>query len=348
MIRTLYRTAKGNLIVDLSQEALAKALEDPEGTLWVDVAHVPAQREAILTFLNAHFDFHPLALDDALQESHVSRVDDWGDYVYLVAHALDLELNRTLETHEVDIFLGPNYLVTLHEVPIPALDQVWAQAQRGADRTWSGKADRLLYTLLDQIVAAYLPVVDNLDEEIEDLEDEIFGNPARGTITRITRLRRTLVRLRRTLGALRETANRLARDPYKVIDPGQRVYFRDVYDHLVRLYDIVEGLRDLALGALDSYLSVTSNRLNETMRTLTVVTLLFMPVTFLTGFLGMNFFGEGFNVPNPLPAGVTFLLAMLLMAATPPAMLWYIRRRGWLRSPFPEDGDRAESGEPPA
>ena len=153
------------------------------------------------------------------------------------------------------------------------------------------------------------------------------------------------------LGYLREVMNRLARDDFGVIDAADRVYYRDVYDHLVRLYDIVEGLRDMVGGVLDTYLSVTSNRMNEIMRTLTVVTVLFMPISFVVGFFGMNFFGEAYNIPN-LAGGtepfawvnhVLFWLCFLSVVGTPPMMLWWMARKGWLRSVVDKPASRSGS-----
>jgi magnesium transporter len=321
------------LTSNLSPEQLRQALQDEKGTLWLDIVHVPAQRDQVAKQLQDLFSFHPLTLDDALHQTHVPRVDDWERYLYIVLHALVLEVNRSLDTQELDVFLGPNYLVTLHEEPIRPLDHLWDQCQRGVEhRSLVGGPDHLLYALADVIVADYMPVVDTLDEELDELEDEIFRRPRRRTIGRIFRLRRTLLRLRRILGSLREVMNKLARDEFAVIDAKDRVYFRDVYDHLVRLYDIVEGLRDMIGGALDSYLSVSSSRINEVMRTLTVVTVLFMPVSFVAGFFGMNFFAESFTVKNPFSSRVLFWLCMLFMLTCPPAMLWWMARRGWLRT----------------
>ncbi len=340
MIRALYRSSKGDVKFDLAPEQIRDALRDPDGDLWVDVVHVPDNVNQITAFLRETFPFHPLTLDDAFTETHVPRVDDWQEYLYIVLHVIDLEPNRTLDTQELDVFLGKNYLVTIHEEPIRALDRMWDRCRQGMERRLASGPDHLLYLLADAIVADFMPVVDGLDDEIDELEVDIFENPRPRTVGRIFRLRRTLLRLRRILGALREVLNRLTRDDYPVIDDADRVYFRDVYDHLVRLYDIVEGLRDMVAGALDSYLSVASNRMNEIMRTLTMVTVLFMPISFLTGFFGMNFFGEAYNIPNPGGGAepftwvnqVLFWLAMAVMLATPPFMLWWMSRQGWLRS----------------
>jgi len=344
MIRSIFRSGSGEIRQNLTEAQLREALRDKDGTLWVDIVHVEGKNEEYGVLLREVFQFHPLAVDDALNESHVPRIDDWQEYLYIVLQAMDLELNRTLDHQELDVFLGRNYLVTLHTEPIRPLEHLWGQLGRGLERRMAEGPDHLLYALADAVIADFMPVVDGIDEEIDDLEREIFDRPRRSTVGRIFRLRRTLLQLRRMLGALREVLNKLARDEYAVIDPSDRVYFRDVYDHLVRLYDIADGLRDMVVGALDSYVSVTSNRLNEIMRTLTVVSILCLPLTFITGFFGMNFFAEAFNIANPFSPYVVFSFCMLALILTPPLIFLYIRQRGWLR-PVIRDNPMPESDE---
>jgi len=173
-------------------------------------------------------------------------------------------------------------------------------------------------------------VVDDLDEVIDQIEDEVFDKPTSDTLERIFRLKRAVLTLRRIISPQREVLNKLARDDYPVIDAKDRVYFRDVYDHLVRLYDINESLRDLVGGSLDTYLSVINNRMNDIMKTLTVITTLFMPISFAAGFFGMNFFQP---VEEPLKAwssAPVFILALLVIFLTPLSMYFWIRRRGWM------------------
>jgi magnesium transporter len=331
MIRSLFRAHDGALSHDLTPEQLRQALADKAGTLWLDVFPAAEELDRVAGLFRDLFGFHPLALDDALRQTHVPRIDDWKGYLYVVLHAADLAPNRALDTHELDVFLGPNYLVTVHEDPVEPLEHLWGQCGAGAEHRLAEGADHVLYALADGVVADYMRIVDGLDDEIDHIEAAVFRHPGPPLIRRVFRVRRSLLRLRRVLGSLREVMNRLARDDYQVVGREERVYFRDVYDHLVRLYDIAEGLRDMAGGALESYLSVTSNRLNEVMRTLTMVTVLFLPVSFLAGFFGMNFFGESLNVAVPVPAPVLFWLCLALMAGTPLAMLWWMVRRGMLR-----------------
>jgi len=337
MLRSIYRSHDGNVATALTPEQLRAAVADQQGTLWLDAVPDTADREQIAALFRDLFTFHPLTLADAFQQSHIPRVDDWQHYLYVVLHAADCGSDGALRTHELDLFLGPNYLVTIHEEPIQPLNHQWDQCpQAGGQRLQAG-ADHLLYQLADAVTADYMGVVDRLDDEIDRIEAAVFRHPGARLISDIFRVRRSLLRLRRVLGALREVMNRLARDDYPVIEAHDRVYFRDVYDHIVRLYEIVDGLRDMIGGALDSYLSVSSNRMNEVIRTLTVVTVLFLPLNFLAGFLGMNFFGESFNVQNPFSSTALFWLCVAAMVGMPLVMWLWMVRRGMLRSVGPRE-----------
>lgn len=328
MIRGLFRSSGDDTFSDLPLDKLADALAQKDGTVWLDVAGEANGNGEITRFLRKYFAFHPLVLDDAFHETHVPRIDDWGEYLYVVLHAAELGTNGDLALREIDVFLGGNYLLTVHEEPSAPLEHLWDRCRHQSLATGPG---RLLYALADAVADDYMHVVEGLDDEIDEVELAVFHRPRGHLVRRIFRTRRALSQLRRVFGSLREVMNRLARDEFRVLSVDERVYFRDVYDHLVRLYDIVEGLRDMAAGALDSYLSVTSNRINEVMRTLTVVNVLFMPLSFLAGFFGMNFFGDAFNVANPFSSGVLFCLCVVLMAATPLALLAWMVRRGMLR-----------------
>lgn len=328
MKRCLFRTSGSDTFEDLPLDKLAAALANKGGTVWLDLMPESGDSADIDQLLRERFAFHPLALEDAFQESHVPRVDDWGEYLYIVLHAADLGPDSSLVLREIDIFLGANYLLSVHEEPAAPLDRLWDRCRQKPLGVGPG---RLLYAVTDTVADDYMHVVEGLDDEIDHVELAVFRRPRGELVRRIFRIRRSLSQLRRVFASLREVMNRLARDDYAVLAAEERVYFRDVYDHLVRLYDIVEGLRDMAAGALDSYLSVTSNRINEVMRTLRVVNVLFMPLSFLAGFFGMNFFGDAFNVPNPIPSIALFWLCILSMILTPPALLWWMVRRGMLR-----------------
>jgi magnesium transporter len=327
MIHLLYRPPSGGLMIDLPPEQLAAALQDPHALLWVDLdGEDPAAYQPLLADT---FGFHSLAIEDALIESHYPKIDDWSSYLYAVLHAVDFDQDLLdVDTHEVDFFLGPNYLVTHHVEPVRAIDRIRTACQRDERRLARG-ADYLFYELTDGLVSDFMPCVDALDEEIDRVEDEVFDRPTTATLNRLFTLKRALIHLRRILSPQREVLNRLARDDYDPIDEHERIYFRGVYDHLVRLYDINESLRDLVSGTLDTYLSVVSNRLNEIMKVLTIVTVLGVPLTFLTGFFGMNFFGGTYEVTAPMQGSVLLIVAIGLMIGLP-VMIWYwLKHRGW-------------------
>ena len=329
MIRILCRSQSSSAMTELPPGQLAEALTVRRNLLWIDLSGEEAETQRPL--LLDTFGFHPLAVEDALIETHLPKLDDWDDYLYLVLYAVDFDRAQlAVDSHEVDVFLGRNYLVTHHTEDIHAIERLRAICLRDARRLQRG-ADYLLFELADAIVADFLPCLDALDETANDLEDEVFSNPTKETLPRIFTLKRAAIQLRRILSPQREVLNRLARDEYAVVDSKERIYFRGVYDHLVRLHDINEGLRDLIGGALDIYLSATSNRLNEVMRVLTMVTVLGLPLTFLTGFFGMNFFGGSYELPAPFEGRLLFLIAMVTMIGTPIVLYillkQYVRRR---------------------
>jgi magnesium transporter len=326
MIRLLHRDRDGNVRKDIPLSELPRRLKRG-GLLWLDLAgESPDVCEPIL---REAFGFHPLAIDDALQETHIPKLDDWGDYLYLAIHAIryDPAADPALSTLEFDAFLGTDYLVTHHDDPIPGVDRVWNRLDRD-DRYIAAGADHL-YCLADEIILGYLHSVEAIDEKIEEFEDEVFERPTSQTLEQVFSLKRGLLHLRRIVGPQREVFNKLARDDFRVVDKKDRVYFRDVYDHLVRLHDINESMRDQVTGVLEIYLSVINNRMNEIMKTLTQIAVVFLPISFLVGFFGMNYFS-----PPPLFAEWTampsFLATMLILVLTPVGFYIWFRRRAWL------------------
>jgi magnesium transporter len=328
MQRILYRRSDGSLDGSLAMTDVPALLALPGGLLWIDFKDEPA--ETCGPLLAEIFHFHPLAIDDALQESHVPKVDDWDTYLYLVLHGIGFHptTERMIGTQELDIFVGPHYIVTHHEGALEPLEKVWSECGRDP-RVMGRGAARLLYHLVDDIVAGHMPAIDSLEGEMERIEELILAASGPAVLPQVLRIKRALMHLRRIIAPQRETLNRLARDEFGVIPTEARVYFRDVYDHLVRLYDIVEGLRDMASGALDTYLSVVNNKMNEVMKTFTLITTLFMPISFLTGFFGMNFF-----TPEAPPGGWTGRIAFGLICAfivlIPCLMFLWLKRRRWL------------------
>lgn len=330
MIRTIVRRTDGTIQTDVPVMELPGLLSQSEITVWIDLDPHELEEREVERLLQEQFQFHPLAVDDALRETHMPRVDDWHDALYVVLHSVRFDHStRRIHTPELDIFLRKNLLVTYHVEAIPAVEAVMSVVVRDAQRMSNGP-DNLLYQICDHIVAEYMPLAEQLDDWIDEIEHAILTDPSSHLLTRILRQKRRLIRLRRSLSALREVFNKLARDNYAVIDAADRVYFRDVYDHTVRLYDIVESMRDLVSGTLDTYLSMTSNRTNEVMKTLTITSVIFMPISFLASFFGMNFFADEFALHPDRSLAWLFWPGLLLTISLPPAMYLWMRFRRWV------------------
>lgn len=328
MIRSLYFVPGKPIQKDIPVHEFPKLTKNRQGLLWVDF--VDEEPDVCLPILQS-FGFHPLAIDDALQETHSPKLDDWGEYLYIALSYMNVKENSDTwktEVDELDIFLGQNYIVTHHDHPISAIDETWAACDRDPRNVQNG-ADHLLYKITDYLVAEYMPIVEKIDEAIDQIEDQVFDRPSPRTLERLFALKRVLLAMRRILLPQREVLNKLARDDYKVIDPKDRIFFRDIYDHLVRLHDLNESLRDLVGGVLETYLSVINNRMNEVMKTLTTITVLFMPLTVLTGYFGMNFFAP----PGTLNSWTTepfFYLTLATIFLLPTGMYIWMRRRTWI------------------
>jgi magnesium transporter len=328
MIRSLYHSPGKSIRKDIPPHEFPKLARDRRGLLWVDFIEEPP--ENCLPILQS-FGFHPLAIDDALQETHAPKLDDWGDYIYIVLNYMHFQgLNNSweMEVDELDIFLGSNFIVTHHDHAITAIEEAWTSCDRDP-RTLQDGADHLLYKIADYLVAGYMPIVEKIDAAIDVIEDQIFDRPSPQTLEQLFTIKRVLLSMRRFILPQREVLNKLARDDYKVIDPKDRIFFRDIYDHLVRLHDLNESLRDLVSGALDTYLSVVNNRMNEVMKTLTIITTLFMPLAFVTGFFGMNFF-EPLGLLKSWTTNTIFYIMLSITFLLPLSMFVWMRRRTWI------------------
>jgi len=332
LVRVVFRDSAGAIHLDWPAGQVDRAIADAGGIVWVDIEDLEsANNSHVEAMLRDVFRFHPLAVEDALKDTHVPKVDDWGGYLYLVVDTLDFDPETDdLRLHELDLFLGPNYLVTYHNEPTPVLERHRRNLEREPEHRLQHGPSHLLYRLLDDVVAEFLPAIEHLDDAIDDAQDEVFRNATTRTLQKIFQVKRSALRLHRVVTPMREVLNRLARDPYPRVNVEHRVYFRDVYDHLVRIHDIVESLRDLISGALDTYLSVVSNRTNEIMKALTIVNVMFLPMSFIAGFFGMNFFGDTLMLQSPaLPKATIFWLTVTAMIGTPVGLWHLARRRGW-------------------
>jgi len=297
-----------------------EAGEAEGGIVWLDVS---APTEDDLVWLARAYDFHPLTLEDCRNFNQRAKVEGYHGYLFL-SLTTSARQNGELVPQEMEAFLGTDYLITVHREPLPAIDAVREHWKTNA------RADFLLYLIADHMVDVYFPMLDEIEDEIDQLEDAILENATQATLHRIFTLKQQLVFLRKITAPMRDVMNALAGTrwattegrPY--IDAQTALYFRDAYDHLTRIYDLIETSRDLLGNALDAYLSTVSNRLNEVMKRLTLITTIFMPISFLVGFGGMNFQQMPFD--NPIAFGI---LITLLVIAPITMFVWFWRSR-WM------------------
>jgi magnesium transporter len=325
-IRAFYRTPDGALTEGTDSDFVERALAARSGLLWVDL-HVASESDG--EFLDRVFHFHPLTIEDSVTARvDPAKVDDHGEYIFVVMQALQrYEARKELGSSEVDFYLGQNYVVSVHLADVPAIDAFRERCRLNGRLTTRGP-DWLLHGLLDSLVDEYLPIVDAVDEEIDRLEEEVLSNPRTRILQEILLVKRNALRLRRATTPQREIMNRLSRGEFStLISSEAAVYYRDVYDHLVRVEYLVEALRDLGDGALQTYLSVVSNRLNEIMKVLTAAATIFLPLTVITGIYGMNF------EENQFPSfghSWGFAAVVIAMFVNSLVMLAYFRSRKWI------------------
>ena len=274
----------------LDVDQLKQAMQNPEGLLWVSLEKPDtAESDYILRDV---FHFHPLAIEDSQSTGYQTpKIDDYGHFLFIVAHALAASTDHinSDSSLELNLFLGENYLITSYNSDdMPPVRDVWRRLQRD-ERIVQNGSDYLCHAILDHLVDDYIPLLDQMDETIEALEDQVLEKPTTDTLSNLLEIKHELMSLRRVISPQREVINRLSRDDYPMIDQQSRLYYRDIYDHLVRIQDLSESLRDIVSGVLDIYLNSTSLRLNEVMKALTVVSTIFLPLTFVAGIYGMNF-----------------------------------------------------------
>lgn len=325
MIRSVFMDQTHKTQYQLSTQQLNQIVADGNGLLWVDLDN-PTNNE-LMEVLNDIFHFHPLTIEDCHSEGYQTpKVDDFESYLFIIAHALLMNPldGDKLETNELDLFLGKNYLVTTHkDFPMQPVEMIWGRLEKD-NRLMSHDPDFLCHAVLDVLVDEYMPLLDMMDEEIDALEDRVLEKPQPSTLQRILDLKHSTLSLRRIIAPQREVMNRLSRDDFTVIKPRNRIYFRDIYDHLVRIQDLAESVRDIVSGTLDIYLSATSNRLNEVMKALTIVSTIFLPLSFLAGVYGMNF--KYFPEIN-WKLGYLFVWGLFITVAG--IMMWYFKKKKW-------------------
>jgi len=360
--RTPPGTPPGTLVTDPSaprsvvtvlayspQDFVEQSVSDPQQirdfvgkwpVAWVNVEGVGDA--GTVTKLGDFFGLHRLALEDVLHTHQRPKVEQYGDHLFIVTRMVWSD--EQLETEQLSLFLGKNFILTFQEgVPGDCLGLVRERIRKKGGRIHEAGPDYLAYALLDAVVDAYFPILEQYGERLEDLEDEIVRKPLPDTIARIHAIKRDLLTLRRAVWPQRETLGTLLREETPRISSETRIYLRDCYDHVTQIIDLVETYRELGADLTDIYLSSVSNRTNEIMRVLTVIATIFIPLTFIAGIYGMNFNTEisPWNMPE-LNWSWGYPLSLLLMLSVAVGQLLFFYRRGWLGSPKTIHGEKKE------
>ena len=305
---------------------------DSHSVSWVDVQGLGS--EDVLQRLGKVFNLHALVLEDVVNIPQRPKVESFEDQELIILHMVTSRKDgKGFYDEQVSLILGKNYVLTVQEEPEnDVFEPIRQRIHRNRGVIRSHKSDYLAYALIDAIVDGFFPVLEDYGERLEDLQDEVVAKPTRQTLEKIHKIKRELLLLRRAIWPQRDAINSLIREKSPLIDQEVQIYLRDCYDHTVQVMDMVETYRELAANLMDIYLSSLSNSTNEIMRCLTVISTVFIPLTFVAGVYGMNFDTELGNMPElKLPYG--YALCWLLMLSISGGLLFFFWKKGWLFSP---------------
>ena len=322
MIQTLVldRTAKEFRRVQ-QVDRISDYCAEPNNVVWVNVSS-PTQED--FHQLVKEFGFHPLAIEDCQHGHQRPKVDEYQGYYYMVLYEAEMDQESHLLLRELNIFLGRNYLVTLHSQPLQSIalaERLW--------RGWSEQGDRgtglLAYLLIDSIVDNYMPLLDTMSDRLDDLQEIIFEDFHQDALKEIFRIKKQLLFFRRAVVPLREVFNTMMRREQPLFSRETMIYFQDVFDHLIRVADTIDTLREIVTSTMDAFLTVSGNRMNFVMKRLTSISAILMSVTLIAGIYGMNF---AFMPELGMRYGYVGALASMLVVGV--VLYTYFRRINWL------------------
>lgn len=319
--QVIYRSADGKEVVDCHPRDLAGLLES-KGALWVDIDSTNRTQHALLEKL---FHFHPLAIEDTLNPNSRVKIEEYPGYLFIVIrgvalrHATDDPYD--LETNDLYAFLGPNFLVTVHAGVMPALATASNLVRRSPDILSRG-VERVLHSVLDETIDGFFPILDEIDKFLDTIEERVFVDFDESALRDIFNVKRLVLSLRRYLQPSREVMNILTNRPSSLLTPETQVYFRDIYDHVLRINDSLDTYRELLSSTMDSYLNQVSNRLGTATKALSVVATMSLPFVVVSGMWGMNFT----KIPlSEWPHGFWFMVVIQLGLGF--VLLSFLRRR---------------------
>lgn len=304
-------------------ELLGEWSEEGTASIWLDISQ--PERPDVEPLLEEWFRFHELAAEDALSESTLPKYDSFPRYDFFVFRMTSLkQAARAVETEKLACFVGRNFLITICRSPLDAIDNLWSRLPQDA-RLMQRGIDFLLYSFLDHLVDAHFPLLDGIEERLDDIGEMIFASPSQTLLDELLHLKRELNVMRRALLPQRELFNLISRGDARFIQKEHLIYFRDLYDHMYRIGESIDVERDMATSTMEAYLSVVANRTNEIMKVLTIFSSIMLPINFIASIYGMNFS----HMPE-LNWRFGYLWAVTLMTLVAVGMLTWFWYRGWL------------------
>ncbi len=317
-----YLYSEGKLRKDIPMAEFRQALTLENSLLWIDIEEMEDEDIEVLMDV---FGLHSLTIEDCIMVNARPKVEDFPGYLFLITQGVKFNANETkIESYEVDFCIGKNYLITVHTDPVDAITLNLERVDKSSPIITRG-SDFLACSILESLADSYYPIVDKFDKRVDEMEAELFKDPTAKTFNQIYRLKNDTMFLRRTIGPQVDVFSMLTRGDFSFIKPSNYVYFRNVFDHLVRINDIVGTSRDIVTGALEAYVSIVSNKLNEVIKVLTLVATIFMPFVVIPSIYGMNLKYLPFSQHEH---GLLFILGFTTILTC--IMIYYLKKKRWL------------------
>jgi magnesium transporter len=315
----IIRRSTTNGLEEVSRDAAADLFPRGDSNLWF---HFDTPTEDELRFLQEGLKIHHLTVEDIVNQNQRPKIEPFEEYVYLAIHPLLRKEKWQIEPSELDLLLGRSWIVSVHYGPLPGLIE-GSQLHERIPLALRRGTDFFLYTLLDLVVDSYFPILDDIEDEVDSLEERLLLRTSRIDMNALLTLKRSLVHIRRAVTPQREVLNQLTRHDFPFVRPENLVYFRDVYDHLIRITEELDSLRDILSSVLEIYLASTSNQLNITMKRLTAWGTIFVIITAIAGIYGMNF-----KYMPELDWRYGYFAVLALMGLISLGLFFYFKKRG--------------------
>lgn len=296
-------------------------LEQYEGVKWIEINSL--EDTDFINSVGKQFNLHPLVIEDILSTDHMPKLEDYDKYLFLIIEGMNL-INGELEVEQFSFILFKDLVISFQQSDSKIFELILSRLSEGSNIRKNG-ADDLLYALTDVIVDNYFLVVERIGEKIDEVEDIVLLNPKREVLQEIYKLKRDLIYIRKTLWPMRNAISSISKNDFDLVDEKTLYYFRDVYDHIIQMIDIIETYRDICSGMLDTYLSSISNKTNDIMKVLTIFSTIFIPLTFIAGVYGMNF-----KFLPELHWKYGYASFWVVSAIITGFMLRYFRKKNWL------------------